>query len=204
MEKILAKNTVRMKVFPHTTYEKIDRSAARHLYRLLQRYNWSLEDPTHYQERWAAFWPHITLIERKAFALFVMANSAGNFGIKLHVSNLPVDLEAFEGHPEPVVLTDRVRTELERVVGMYYTTLAKYEDVVALLTHAHPNAFAVLENSGGMDLLHKDGGMYPQVFHDKIYAALVDAKFEFAAAGWSTKLLDMTLQTFVTGKDLEV
>lgn len=203
VERVLAKNTVRMKLFPHTRHEKISRGAARHLYRLLQQYNWSLEDLTRYQERWAAFWPSLSLIERKAVALMVMANAGGDFGKRLHVKNLPLELEAFEGQTERVVLLPAVKAELERIVGEYYGTLASPQAIEDLWRSQCPSAFGVIEPVGGIALAFRGTHLLPQEFFDNCLLALGGAGVDSAAAGKYCSALDFVLQDFLMVREIE-
>lgn len=190
-------------MFPHTTYEKIDRSAARHLYRLLQRYNWSLEDPNRYLERWACFWPSISVLERKALAMLVMANCQGGFGMRLEIADTPVELEPFEGHAEPVAMSTRVKAELERLVAMYYASLASVDEVTAMFGNERPDAFDAFVNVGGMKLLYDDVGMHPLVFRDRAHSAFLDAGIEEERATCFANSLDLALQNFLIAREVQ-
>lgn len=52
---------VLVRIFPRTDiHVAMQREAAVHLVRLLERYNWALSEPDKQSDRWRKFWPKIT------------------------------------------------------------------------------------------------------------------------------------------------
>ncbi|MFC3110910.1 hypothetical protein ACFOFO_23645 [Undibacterium arcticum] len=200
-ENAVSRNTVRVKLYPHTNFEKIDRRAARHLYRLLQVYNFCLEDDTRYLERWATFWPSLRPVERKALALLVMSNSNGEFGRRLDVSNLPVELEAFEGQIERVVLRPSVASELEKVVGRFYASLTNPGELAAHLAAVSPDGFQATVPFGGAMLAYKNDLLLPMEYRDRCYAALLSAGMDSEMAASYANGLEGELADFLILKE---
>lgn len=202
METVLAKSTVRMKLYPHTKSEEIEREAATHLYQLLQQYNWSLEDPLRYQERWAAFWPSLSDIERKALALLVMSNSNGNFGVRISVSNLPVDLEAYEGQVERVVMYPRVEQELRSIVGRYYASLVSADDISNHWSRVCAKAYSAVTLLGGAALAYNhEGLLIPGEFDERCRQALATARFCSERVQQISMELDASLQKLLVSRE---
>ncbi|MFC6523147.1 hypothetical protein ACFQAT_28690 [Undibacterium arcticum] len=104
--------------------------------------------------------------------MLVMSNSNGEFGRRLDVSNLPVELEAFEGQIERVVLRPSVASELEKVVGRFYASLTNPGELAAHLAAVSPDGFQATVPFGGAMLAYKNDLLLPMEYRDRCYAAL--------------------------------
>lgn len=150
------------------------RPAALHLYRLLQRYNWCLQDSAQYVWRWAEFWPRISVIERKVLRLVVCAHCNGRFGLRLRAMNMPVDFEPFEGNVKPVVMTENVAREFRRVLSSHYARLVTANEIRQRWTHRRPDEYALVSARGIVEeLLEDERGLHPDLVHERCKQALV-------------------------------
>ena len=132
---------------------ELDRGAALHLYRLLQRYNWCLADDSLRESRWRRFWRGIALVERVLLSHFVKAHCGGRLGVRVRVEKPPVDFEQFEDDPSPVQITPAVEHEFRRVLDDFYKRLLPTTAVKEVWRRRCPEQLAVLEASGLTDTI---------------------------------------------------
>lgn len=202
LERAVAKSTVRVKIYPYSEYEEIDRNAAKHIFRLLQNYNYCLEDPTCYQERWAVFWPSLSDLERKTIVLLVMTNAGGNFAVRVEPSILPVDFEPIEGLVEYAESTPAIEVELKQIVGRFNSRLVTREEITARMTAIEPKAYEALLPLGGALLAYEDSLLLPHLFAQRAYDALLGAGIEMDEALRFTRALDTALDDLMIEKEV--
>lgn len=203
LEFVVTNRTVRMKLYPSTAYEEVDQDTAKHLYRLLQRYNWSLQDPARFQSRWKAFWPSISYIERKALTLLVMSNGA-KLGTQLDIKNLPVELELLKGHFERVVLRPKIKKALEELVGRFLGKLTTPEELDAHLRGACRTAYEAILPAGGALLAFDNGMLLPNSFSERCSQALRSANVGEEVAHTYLYVLNTVLMDFLIFKEMKV
>lgn len=144
--------SVRVRLFPQIDFELVDSAAAMHLFALLQRYNWSLENDLLYQARWTIFWQSLDPVERRLFYIFVMTNTKGVFGQRLKVLHPPIEFETLEGQIGQIPLWPTVKQEFRRLLAKFYRGLVTSEQVADNWKCFCPSEMALLEQAGALDL----------------------------------------------------
>jgi len=130
---------------------ELNRGAALHLFRLLQRYNWCLADVGVQESRWRQFWRGITAVERTLLSHFVKAHCGGRIGVRMRVDKPPVDFELYEDDPRPVQMSSAIEAEFRRVLDGFYRVLLSPAEVKDAWKRRCPREFAVLEASDRID-----------------------------------------------------
>lgn len=195
-------DAVLVTVLPSMERITVARPAALHLYRLLQRYNWCLDDVAQYRVRWSDFWPAISGIERKIFSLFIKANCEGAFGGRLQVQAAPVDFEVFEGDARPVLLVPSVATEFRRIIGLHHARLAAPTEVREWLVKRRPNEYAVVVAEGlESDLLEEEHGRHPDLVGERFKEAFLAAGWSWRAATEAAAALTGEIEWFFNSKE---
>jgi hypothetical protein len=194
---IVKKRTVQVVLYPHDSYASLSLDAARHLYRLLQRYNWCVSEPDKYPARWGTFWPSISAVERKVISLFVMANYAGQFGMILELRDLQDDFER-------VVLTSHVEKEFHNVLCGFYKLFIAEKDVDAWLSEHCQKDHKRLVLFGAAKLAFVKGCFEPERFHQRCRDALLSLGVGTDMADTTSTTLNLCLQDFVMIKEMNV
>ncbi|MDH0342059.1 hypothetical protein [Chromobacterium haemolyticum] len=121
---------VMIRIYPGTDLlVEMERPAALHLYRLLQRHNWCLSEPEHYADRWRKFWRKISFVERAMLSNFVMANCQGEFSRRLIITDPPADFLSYQDDHRPVALNDAVNSELRKLLHVFYRSLTSIDEL---------------------------------------------------------------------------
>lgn len=195
-------NAVLVKVLPGLERITMVRPAALHLFRLLQRYNWCLDDVARYRVRWSNFWPAISGIERKIFSLFIKANCEGVFGGRLQVQAAPVDFEVYEGDVRPALLVPSVAAEFRRLIGLHHARLAAPAEVREWLVKQRPNEYAVVVAEGlESDLLDEAHGRHPDLMSERFKEAFLSAGWSWRAATEAAEVVAVELEWFFNSKE---
>jgi hypothetical protein len=147
---------IQVQVFPSAPKTLMSRSAALHLYRLLQQYGWCLA-VDEYASRWTCFWPRLKPVERAMLIYIVKAHCAGEFGRRLVISRLPVDFEPFESDMRAADLTAEVECELETVLDAYCSTVAGNDKIRAWIEATCPAEYRIIEGSDALGRVFGDG-----------------------------------------------
>lgn len=198
------KRTVQVVLYPHSSYASLSLDAARHLYRLLQRYNWCVSEPDRYPARWGTFWPSISAVERKVISLFVMANYAGQFGMQLEIKNMPVEFAGLQDDFERVVLTSHVKKEFDKVLCGFYARFITQKDVDAWLIDHAARETQRLTLFGAAKLAFVNGCFEPEKFRERCRDALLSIGAGAQAAEETANKLNMCLQDFVMVKEMNI
>lgn len=141
-----------MKLYPGSdACVEIKRSAALHLYQLLERYNWCISDPKKYKRRWRTFWRSILQVERSFLVMFVRANCEGRFGKRLRLEALPTDFS--QAVPLRVKLNpnDEVMGEFQRLMNAFYTSLTTPAEIDMLWLEKCPSSRTALQSIGALE-----------------------------------------------------
>lgn len=142
---------VTARLFAGAAKVEMNRGAALHLFRLLQRYNWCLADVGMQEARWRQFWRSITSVERTLLCHFVRAHCGGRIGVRMRVEKPPVDFELYEDDPSPVSISPSTEAEFRRVLDGFYRELLSPAEVKAAWKRRCPREFAVLEANDQAD-----------------------------------------------------
>lgn len=198
------KRTVQVVLYPHSSYASLSLDAARHLYRLLQCYNWCVCEPDRYMARWGTFWPSISAVERKVISLFVMANYAGQFGMQLEVKDMPVEFADLEGDFERVVLASHVQKEFDKILCEFYKRFITEKDVDTWLIDHCMVDHKKLVLFGAAKLAFVKGCFEPENFRIRCRDALLSIGAGVEAAEATAHSLNLCLQDFVMVKEMNV
>lgn len=201
---IVKKRTVQVVLYPHNSYASLSLDAARHLYRLLQRYNWCVSEPDRYPTRWGTFWPSISAVERKVISLFVLANYAGQFGMELELKDMPVEFVDLQDDFERVVLTSHVEKEFNKILCGFYKLFITEKDVDAWLLEHCQNDHKRLVLFGAAKLAFVKGCFEPERFHQRCRDALLSIGVDTDMAHTTSATLNLCLQDFVMVKEMNV
>lgn len=163
-----------VRLLPGKAVVPVERAAARHLFHLLQQYNDCLRDPEHYRERWAGFWPNLSLVERKMLVLLVKTNSGGTFGSRLRAIQAPVDFEEVDAAGRRLALDPAVEAEFRRLLTMHYSQLATRRDVLDGWRAAQPKTAAIAQAIGLLEEVLGDAyGLHSDLIARRCYEAFV-------------------------------
>ena len=147
---------INVQVFPGVEKCPMSRSAALHLYRLLQQYGWCLAADD-YATRWTGFWPRLKPVERAMLIYTVKSHCKGEFGRRLVIEKLPVDFEPFESDYRAAELTADVEHEFETLLEDYCATVAGNKHIRAWVKAACPAEFAVIVRTGALQRVFGEG-----------------------------------------------
>lgn len=105
--------TIMVKLFAGTDiHVQLAPDTARHLVRLLERFNWTKSDPQLFDSRWRRFWRGIHPIERRIVSLYVQSSNGEHFRTTtVWLGNLPQALHSSETRRRPPRATDGVLNE---------------------------------------------------------------------------------------------
>lgn len=185
---------VKARLFAGAAKVEMDRGAALHLYRLLQRYNWCLADGDLRESRWRRFWRGIATVERTLLCHFVKAHCGGRIGVRVRVEKPPVDFELYEGDPSPVPMAPAIEEEFRRVLDGFYRTLLSVAEVKDAWKRRCPQEFAVLEASGNADsVLSPAGRWVADDMERQIAGALASGVDTADGAQWVATMLASAL-----------
>lgn len=201
----LEKNCVRVKLFPQHEFVTVERTAAAHLFRLLQRYNWCLESKAHYPTRWAAFWPEIDPIERQLLYCFVMTNCGGRFGRRLEVVDSPIGFEAIEGALDRPVFSRGVELEFRRLLTVYFRVLVTPADVRTWWAGQCPAQYALLKAASAQDLPFEAAvGLHLDVFQRECAACFRRLGIDACRAEKASLALMSALDVLLVEREIEL
>ena len=132
---------VLVRLFPRTVGPVVMRpEAARHLVRLLERYNWAISEPTKQADRWRSFWPEITTIERSMVVMFVSsARDDGLFRGAVELGGLPDEVADAAGERKLVPLDPAVAREFTTARQLFECSLVTQEELLHGWWRAHPD-----------------------------------------------------------------
>ncbi len=166
--------TIMVQLFPGTNiHVEIAQDAARHLARLLERYNWTKSDPRLYDDRWRRFWRGIKPVERAIVSMYVQSNNGGQFrGTTVKLDNLPQALHSADTRRGCPRATDAVLREFVKLEQTFiracvdvdqiaYRWHATHRDEMVLCGPALTDAAATwLASDGGVNL---DAALYDRL-----------------------------------------
>lgn len=201
---ILKKRTVQVVLYPQAAKACLSLDAGRHLYRLLQRYNWCFSDQDRYLDRWGSFWPSISAVERKVISLFIMANYAGQFGSQIELKDIPIEFRDLQGEIERTVLTGTVEKEFRKVVCGFYKRFIGEKDVDEWLKNHAANEYQSLTLFGAAKLAFVDGCFEPENFRARCRDALLSLGSGAQESEHAAYLLDTALQDFLILREMNV
>lgn len=174
---------IQVQVFPGVAKSLMSRSAALHLYRLLQQYGWCLA-VDEYASRWACFWPRLKPVERAILINTVKSHCEGEFGRRIVVSKLPVDFEPFEADTRPAELTADVESEFQRLLEAFCATVAGNDKIRAWVRTACPAEYEFIERSGALDQIF---GSSAWVCPNQLRTRCADFLRETGVGGWGAE-----------------
>ncbi len=138
---------VLVRIFPRTDiHVAMQREAAVHLVRLLERYNWALSEPDKQSDRWRKFWPKIARIERSLVVMFVTSEN-GQFRGAVNLRGLPPEVAAVAGDRQMVRIDPAVASEFASLRHTFECSLVKPEDVKFNWWHHHKAVMEVHEQA---------------------------------------------------------
>lgn len=167
---------VMVRFFPGThIHIAMQRSAAVHLLRLLERYNWALAEPLKYAYRWRKFWPAVSQIERTIVVMFVRSSNGGRFRGSVCLRPLPHEVADFAGDRTLVKLEAEDAREFAALRHMFVKTVVRIDDIKAKLHESHGTVMKAY-GAASEAALHSwwsGGGLFD--FSDLMQAALFAA-----------------------------
>lgn len=185
---------VTARLFAGAAKVEMERGAALHLYRLLQRYNWCLADADLCESRWRRFWRGIDGVERTLLCHFVKAHCGGQIGVRVRIEKPPVDFEVFEGDPSPAPISPSIEGEFRRVLDVFYRGLLTPIEVKEAWKRRCPQEYTVLEASGQTDMVLAPAARWvADDMERQISTALVVATATSDCAQWVATVLATAL-----------
>ncbi len=131
-----SEGTILVQLFPGTNIQvEIAQDAARHLVRLLERYNWTKSDHKLYDDRWRHFWRGIKPVERAIVSMYVHSNNGGEFRGTVKLDNLPPALHSADTRRRRPRATDAVLREFASLEQIFIRACVNV-DQIALRWHA--------------------------------------------------------------------
>jgi hypothetical protein len=101
-----------------------------HLWRLVERYNWTQSVEARRSDRWRKFWPVISALERRMVVMFVRTNSHGEFGRMLDVPVLPPALEPYRGDRRVSPMSPSVECEFASLLHVFYRSIVSADEIL--------------------------------------------------------------------------
>lgn len=136
---------VLVRLFPRSDRKvAMGRDAALHLLRLIERYNWALSEPEKRSDRWRAFWPVITGVERIVVAMFV-SSVKGEFRGPVDLQELPPELAGAAGDRQLVKIDPAVAKEFSILRHVFIQTLVMPRELILHWWKMHPVVLEVHE-----------------------------------------------------------
>ena len=118
-----------VKIYPNTDLLiSVKRGTALHLYKLINKYNYTIRDP----KKWGTFWRNITQLERTMTVLFFKANSLDKFGYKFYIENvddLPKDFKEITPKVRLNKINEEVLKEFNELNKIYVKSIVDKEEV---------------------------------------------------------------------------
>lgn len=171
---------IHVQVFPGAAKSLMSRSAALHLYRLLQQYGWCLA-VREYARRWSSFWPRLKPVERAILIATVKSHCEGEFGRRLVVSSLPVDFEPFESDTRPAKLTSGVECEFEQLLEGHCAANGGNHNIRNWIKASCSREYELVERSGALEQVFGSGAW---ICPDQLRARCVNVLREQGADEW--------------------
>lgn len=138
---------VLVRIFPRSDiHVAMQREAAVHLVRLLERYNWSISEADKQSDRWRKFWPKISRIERSLVVMFV-TSANGQFRGAVDLRGLPPEVAAVAGDRQMVKIDPAVAREFASLRHIFECSLLTQEDVKFDWWHHHKTVMEVHEQA---------------------------------------------------------
>lgn len=151
-----------IRLFPGTDFHiPIALDAARHLVRLLKRYNWTMSEPKRHRDRWRRFWRGIRPVERVIVSMYLQCNNGGLFRYRIaDLSNLPSTLNSSDSRSQRYQVDDGTLREFARLEKIFVRMCVDV-NLIALRWHAtQHDEFALWESElimGASRWLGSDG-----------------------------------------------
>lgn len=131
---------VALRIIPNMPGVLIREDAAKHLLRLLARYNWCLEDVSTFEVRWKRFWPTLRWCERATVRLFLCAHGGVRVGQRVSLEGSSESLH--EGAHRPMTIPPEVESAFMNVLGQHYQRLTSPAEILSLWRARWPAATA--------------------------------------------------------------
>jgi hypothetical protein len=132
-------------IYPNTDLlVNIKRDSALHIYKLVQKYNYTKGD----SKKWSSFWRNLTQIERTMTHMFITNNSLNGFKGRFsfhNMSDLPIDFQTITPKSKLPKITSEIQEELEELFLILVKSLVSPEEVGAYWEEHYPNTCKLIK-----------------------------------------------------------
>lgn len=180
---------VLIRIYPGTDIlVNIERESALHLYRLVNKYNYTIRNP----KKWGAFWRNVSQIERTMTVMFIQNNTYNGWGRKFrfeNIENLPQDFAEINAQSRLPKMKKHIEKELDALYTIYMKTRVTKEEIRTYWEKEYANICEVMKEYNQIDHLvescfeeEKIKEIMTEVFIKKGYSA-----FEKEWNSWNLK-----------------
>lgn len=138
---------VLIRIYPETDIlVNIERESALHLYRLVNKYNYTIRD----SKKWGAFWRNVNQIERTMTVMFIKNNTYHGWGRKFRFENmedLPSDFAEINPKSRLPKIKPHIEKELDALYSIYMQTVTTKEEVRDYWEKEYPDICDIMKES---------------------------------------------------------